>query len=116
MPIAPLDLQQLYMQQAHIGRMEHARMAAKTILIQSEDKDIHRDSYIKDSTVVKTENSPNENIIKERKESQRQKDQNYMSYRKKLRQKEDDSEESANTVEEVAIREISKGKRIDILG
>ena len=31
MPIAPLDLQQLYMQQSHIGRMEHIRMAAKTL-------------------------------------------------------------------------------------
>lgn len=116
MPIAPLDLQQLYMQQAHIGRMEHARMAAKTILMQSEDKDIHRDSYVKDSTVVKTENTPNENIIKERKESQRQKDQSYMSYRKKLRPKDDDNENVVPVVEEVTVREISKGKRIDILG
>lgn len=37
MPIAPLDLQQLYMQQSHIGRMEHVRMAARTIAMQSED-------------------------------------------------------------------------------
>lgn len=67
MPIAPLDLQVLYMQQSHIGRMEHVRMAAKTIAMQSEDKDIHRDSYIKDSTVVKSENVAEDNKIKEKK-------------------------------------------------
>lgn len=73
MPIAPLDLQQLYMQQSHIGRMEHVRMAAKTIAMQSEDRDIHRDSYIKDSTVVKSENISDETKVKEKKMSKDQK-------------------------------------------
>ena len=71
MPIAPLDLQQLYMQQSHIGRMEHVRMAAKTIAMQSEDRDIHRESFIKDSTVVKSENVSEDTKIKEKKDEQR---------------------------------------------
>ena len=123
MPIAPLDLQQLYMQQSHIGRMEHTRMAAKTIAMQSEDKDIHRDSYIKDSTVVKSENISDETKVKEKKdEQQRQKDQGYMSYRKKNKRIiangniDNDENNSIIGIEEVSATEQTKGSKIDILG
>ncbi|WP_300369936.1 hypothetical protein [Brachyspira sp.] len=121
MPIAPLDLQQLYMQQSHIGRMEHTKMAAKTIAMQSEDRDIHRDSYIKDSTVVKSENISDETRVKEKKDKQRPKDQGYMSYRKKNKKKmaeNIDNEEVSNIVEieEVSATEQTKGSRIDLLG
>ena len=111
MPIAPLDLQVLYMQQSHIGRMEHVRMAAKTIAMQSEDKDIHRDSYIKDSTVVKSENVAED-----------QKNKGYMSYRKKNKKKSvfnqnyDDSQNNNIEIEEVSLTEQSKGLKIDIFG
>lgn len=121
MPIAPLDLQVLYMQQSHIGRMEHVRMAAKTIAMQSEDKDIHRDSYIKDSTVVKSENVSEDNKIKEKKDEQKNK--GYMSYRKKNKKKSvfnqnyDDSQNDNNIeIEEVSSTEQSKGLKIDIFG
>ncbi|WP_028328467.1 hypothetical protein [Brachyspira alvinipulli] len=123
MPIAPLDLQQLYMQQSHIGRMEHTRMAAKTIAMQSEDRDIHRDSYIKDSTVVKSENVSDETKVKEKKdEQQRQKDQGYMSYRKKNKRiiangnTNNDENNSIIGVEEVSSTEQTKGSKIDTLG
>lgn len=121
MPIAPLDLQQLYMQQSHIGRMEHTRMAAKTIAMQSEDRDIHRDSYIKDSTVVKSENISDETRVKEKKDEQRPKDQGYMSYRKKNKKRmtdNTDDKEGNNTIEieEVSATENTKGSRIDFLG
>ncbi len=120
MPIAPLDLQQLYMQQSHIGRMEHTRMAAKTIAMQSEDRDIHRDSYIKDSTVVKSENISDETRVKEKKDEQRPKDQGYMSYRKKNKKRAsnniDNEESNIIEIEEVSATEQTKGSRIDLLG
>ena len=121
MPIAPLDLQQLYMQQSHIGRMEHTRMAAKTIAMQSEDRDIHRDSYIKDSTVVKSENISDETRVKEKKDEQRPKDQGYMSYRKKNKKRmtdDTDDNKGNNTIEieEVSATEQTKGSKIDFLG
>lgn len=120
MPIAPLDLQQLYMQQSHIGRMEHTRMAAKTIAMQSEDKDIHRDSYIKDSTVVKSENISDETKVKEKKDGQRPKDQGYMSYRKKNKKRSSEinsiEENNIIEIEEVQASEKTKGSRIDFLG
>ncbi|MEI0525174.1 hypothetical protein R4K54_04525 [Brachyspira murdochii] len=122
MPIAPLDLQQLYMQQSHIGRMEHTRMAAKTIAMQSEDRDIHRDSYIKDSTVVKSENISDETKVKEKKDDeQKQKDQGYMSYRKKNKKRIIDNNENENEnniieIEEVSATEKTKGSKIDLLG
>lgn len=121
MPIAPLDLQQLYMQQSHIGRMEHTRMAAKTIAMQSEDRDIHRDSYIKDSTVVKSENISDETKVKEKKDDeQKQKDQGYMSYRKKNKKRIIDNNENDNNntieIEEVSATEKTKGSKIDLLG
>ena len=122
MPISPLDLQQLYMQQSHIGRIEHTRMAAKTIAMQSEDRDIHRDSYIKDSTVVKSENISDETKVKEKKdEEQRPKDQGYMSYRKKNKKRtaaDIDNNENKNTIEieEVTASEQTKGSKIDLLG
>lgn len=121
MPIAPLDLQQLYMQQSHIGRMEHTRMAAKTIAMQSEDRDIHRDSYIKDSTVVKSENISDETKVKEKKDEQRPKDQGYMSYRKKNKKKISDNidnNEVGNVIEieEVSATDKTKGSKIDFLG
>ena len=122
MPIAPLDLQQLYMQQSHIGRMEHTRMAAKTIAMQSEDRDIHRDSYIKDSTVVESETVSDETKVKEKKdEEQRQKDQGYMSYRKKNKKiiantNNTDENNSIIGIEEVAMMEHTKGSKIDTLG
>ena len=119
MPISPLDLQVLYMQQSHIGRMEHVRMAAKTIAMQSEDRDIHRDSYIKDSTVVKSENVSEDNKIKEKKDNQKNK--GYMSYRKKNKSVfnqnyDDDSQNNNIEIEEVSLTEQSKGLKIDILG
>ena len=123
MPIAPLDLQQLYMQQSHIGRMEHVRMAAKTIAMQSEDRDIHRESFIKDSTVVKSENVSEDNKIKEKKDEQRgKKGQGYISYRKKNRRNIIDSDNSSSDlVETIEINEIGaaeqmKGSKIDIFG
>lgn len=123
MPIAPLDLQQLYMQQSHIGRMEHVRMAAKTIAMQSEDRDIHRESFIKDSTVVKSENVSEDNKIKEKKDEQRgKKGQGYISYRKKNRRNIIDSDNSlSDLVETIEINEIGaaeqmKGSKIDIFG
>lgn len=123
MPIAPLDLQQLYMQQSHIGRMEHTKMAAKTIAMQSEDRDIHRDSYIKDSTVVKSETVSDETKVKEKKdEQQRQKDQGYMSYRKKNKRiiangnTNNDENNSIIGIEEVSSTEQTKGSKIDTLG
>ena len=123
MPIAPLDLQQLYMQQSHIGRMEHVRMAAKTIAMQSEDRDIHRESFIKDSTVVKSENVSEDNKIKEKKDEQRgKKGQGYISYRKKNRRNIIDSDNSvADSVDTIEINEIGaaeqmKGSKIDIFG
>lgn len=123
MPIAPLDLQQLYMQQSHIGRMEHVRMAAKTIAMQSEDRDIHRESFIKDSTVVKSENVSEDNKIKEKKDEQRgKKGQGYISYRKKNRRNIIDSDNSvADSMDTIEINEIGaaeqmKGSKIDIFG
>ena len=123
MPIAPLDLQQLYMQQSHIGRMEHVRMAAKTIAMQSEDKDIHRESFIRDSTVVKSENVSEDNKIKEKKDEQRgKKGQGYISYRKKNRRNIIDSDNSvADSIDTIEINEIGaaeqmKGSKIDIFG
>lgn len=123
MPIAPLDLQQLYMQQSHIGRMEHVRMAAKTIAMQSEDRDIHRESFIKDSTVVKSENVSEDNKIKEKKDEQRgKKGQGYISYRKKNRRNIIDSDNSAaDSIDMIEINEIGaaeqmKGSKIDIFG
>ena len=95
-------------------------MAAKTIAMQSEDKDIHRDSYIKDSTVVKSENVSEDNKIKEKKDEQRNK--GYMSYRKKNKKKSvfnqnyDDSQENNIEIEEVSSTEQSKGLKIDIFG
>lgn len=123
MPIAPLDLQQLYMQQSHIGRMEHVRMAAKTIAMQSEDRDIHRESFIRDSTVVKSENVSEDNKIKEKKDEQRgKKGQGYISYRKKNRRNIIDSDNSvADSIDAIEINEIGaaeqmKGSKIDIFG
>ena len=123
MPIAPLDLQQLYMQQSHIGRMEHVRMAAKTIAMQSEDRDIHRESFIKDSTVVKSENVSEDTKIKEKKDEQRgKKNQGYISYRKKKRRNIIDGDnslvESIDTIEinEIGVAEQMKGAKIDIFG
>ncbi|ASJ20223.1 hypothetical protein BHAMNSH16_00550 [Brachyspira hampsonii] len=121
MPIAPLDLQQLYMQQSHIGRMEHVRMAAKTIAMQSEDRDIHRDSYIKDSTVVKSENISDETKVKEKKDEQRPKDHGYMSYRKKNKKRmtdntDNDEKNNIIEIEEVSATDKTKGSRIDFLG
>ena len=123
MPIAPLDLQQLYMQQSHIGRMEHVRMAAKTIAMQSEDRDIHRESFIKDSTVVKSENVSEDTKIKEKKDEQRgKKNQGYISYRKKKRRNIIDGDnslvESIETIEinEIGAAEQMKGAKIDIFG
>ena len=123
MPIAPLDLQQLYMQQSHIGRMEHVRMAAKTIAMQSEDRDIHRESFIKDSTVVKSENVSEDTKIKEKKDEQRgKKNQGYISYRKKKRRNIIDGDnslvESIDTIEinEIGASEQMKGAKIDIFG
>lgn len=120
MPIAPLDLQQLYMQQSHIGRMEHVRMAAKTIAMQSEDKDIHRESFIKDSTVVKSENVSEDNKIKEKKDEQRsKKGQGYISYRKKNRRNiigNDNSSVELIEIEEIGEAEQIKGSKIDIFG
>lgn len=123
MPIAPLDLQQLYMQQSHIGRMEHVRMAAKTIAMQSEDRDIHRESFIRDSTVVKSENVSEDNKIKEKKDEQRgKKGQGYISYRKKNRRNIIDSNNSvADSIDTIEINEIGaaeqmKGSKIDIFG
>ncbi|TKZ35074.1 hypothetical protein [Brachyspira catarrhinii] len=123
MPIAPLDLQQLYMQQSHIGRMEHVRMAAKTIAMQSEDRDIHRESFIKDSTVVKSENVSEDTKIKEKKDEQRgKKGQGYISYRKKNRRNIIDSDDSLEgSIETIEINEIGaaeqmKGSKIDIFG
>ena len=110
MPIAPLDLQVLYMQQSHIGRMEHVRMAAKTIAMQSEDKDIHRDSYIKDSTVVKSENVAEDNKIKEKKDNQKNKKKSVFN------QNYDDSQNNNIEIEEVSLTEQSKGLKIDIFG
>lgn len=121
MPISPLDLQQLYMQQSHIGRMEHVRMAARTIAMQSEDKDIHKESFIKDSTVVKSENVSEDNKIKEKKDEQRgKKGQGYISYRKKNRRNiilDDNNDNSI--IESIEIKEIGesvKGSKIDIFG
>lgn len=123
MPIAPLDLQQLYMQQSHIGRMEHVRMAAKTIAMQSEDRDIHRESFIRDSTVVKSENVSEDNKIKEKKDEQRgKKGQGYISYRKKNRRNIIDGDNSvADSIDAIEINEIGaaeqmKGSKIDIFG
>ncbi len=123
MPIAPLDLQQLYMQQSHIGRMEHVRMAAKTIAMQSEDRDIHRESFIRDSTVVKSENVSEDNKIKEKKDEQRgKKGQGYIPYRKKNRRNIIDSDNSAaDSIDTIEINEIGaaeqmKGSKIDIFG
>ncbi len=123
MPIAPLDLQQLYMQQSHIGRMEHVRMAAKTIAMQSEDRDIHRESFIKDSTVVKSENVSEDTKIKEKKDEQRgKKNQGYISYRKKKRRNIIDGDNSlVESIETIEINEIGaaeqiKGAKIDIFG
>ena len=114
MPIAPLDLQQLYMQQSHIGRMEHVRMAARTIAMQSEDKDIHRESFIKDSTVVKSENVSEDNKIKEKKDEQRgKKGQGYISYIIL------DNNNDNSIIESIEIKEIGesvKGSKIDIFG
>ena len=120
MPIAPLDLQQLYMQQSHIGRMEHVRVAARTIAMQSEDKDIHRESFIKDSTVVKSENVSEDNKIKEKDEQRGKKGQGYISYRKKNRRNiilDDNNDNSI--IESIEIKEIGesvKGSKIDIFG
>lgn len=123
MPIAPLDLQQLYMQQSHIGRMEHVRMAAKTIAMQSEDRDIHRESFIKDSTVVKSKNVSEDIKIKEKKDEQRgKKGQGYISYRKKNRRNIIDGDNSLEgSIETIEINEIGaaeqmKGSKIDIFG
>ena len=108
MPIAPLDLQQLYMQQSHIGRMEHVRMAAKTIAMQSEDRDIHRESFIKDSTVVKSENVSEDTKIKEKKDEQRG----------KKNDGDNSLVESIDTIEinEIGAAEQMKGAKIDIFG
>lgn len=121
MPIAPLDLQQLYMQQSHIGRMEHVRMAARTIAMQSEDKDIHRESFIKDSTVVKSEIVSDETKVKEKKDEQdRRGKQGYMSYRKKNRRNiifdDNSSAEQSIVIEEIGAFEQIKGSKIDIFG
>lgn len=121
MPISPLDLQQLYMQQSHIGRMEHIKMAAKTIAMQSEDRDIHRDSYIKDSTVVKSEQISDETKVKEKKDSQKQREQSYMSYRRNKRNKvtitDVDSSENYNMIEieEIPVLDQTKGSNLDLL-
>lgn len=115
MPIGILDLQQLMMQQSHIGRMEHVRQAAKTIVMQSEDKDIHQDAYKKDSTVVKTEETSDENMIKERKEPKKDHQKHYMSYRKRRPSK--PSDKNNPIIEKVDMdSDLDKGGIIDILG
>jgi len=115
MPILPLDLQQLYMQQSNIGRMEHVRQTVKTIIMQSEDKDIHKDSYEKDSTVVKTEETSDENIIKDRKGSKKGNQKHYLSYRKKRKVNPDDKDDIIETVD-TDLESDTKGHTIDILG
>ncbi len=116
MPIGTLDLQQLMMQQSHIGRMEHVRQAAKTIVVQSEDKDIHQDSYKKDSTVVEIEETSDESIIKERKEPKKDHQKHYMSYRKR-RPSKSSNDDSNLIIEKVDMdSDLDKGGIIDILG
>ncbi len=113
MPIVPLDLQQLYMQQSNVGRLEHAKIASQIITVQSEDKDINKDSYERDSTVVKNEEVSNQHIVKEKKEQQQQKgDTRFVSYRKKKNKQSGDDDAFDMVVEE----ETSSGKHIDLLG
>lgn len=118
MPIAPIDLQQLYMQQSYVGSIEHFKMAAKSATVQSEDKDINKDSYEKDSTVVKSENVGQDKKVQDREENSRNKnDFNFLSYRKRKRKIiVDDKEEEI--VEVIAFEDESraKGKKIDVLG
>ncbi len=116
MPILPLDLQQLYMQQSHIGRMEHVRQTVKTIVMQAEDKDIHQDSYEKDSIVVKAEESSNENTVKERKESKKDGQKHYVSYRKKRRKDNPDDKNNIIETVDIDLESDTKGHTIDILG
>ena len=119
MPITPLEIQQLYLMQNHIGHMEHAKKAVRKIATQIEDRDIHLDSFMKEYTVVKTESTGDENKVKEKpnqdkKNNQRQ---SYMSYRKrKILNFEDDHTTEVEIIEEIPSQESIKGAKIDILG
>lgn len=122
MPITPIELQQLYLMQNHLVHLEHAKTAAKRIATQAEDNDIHFESLIKDSTVVKSENVPDDNKIKEKKERRNQREhQGYISYRRKKRNGSfsmDSIFEDDNNIEieEVNISENIKGSKLDFFG
>ncbi len=115
MPVAPLDLKQLYMQQGHIGKIEHAKVAAYSLSVQSEDKDISKDSYEKDSTVVKNEEATELNLVKERKEHKKDQDTRFMHYRKK-KYRDNDDEIFDTVVDNDNDDENIKGKHIDLFG
>lgn len=113
MPIAPLDLQQLYVQQGNVGRFEHAKIASQMITIQSEDKDINRDSYERDSTVVKNEALSDEHVVKEKKEQQQNKGDSRFVYYRKKKNKQNGDEDAFDTI---APDDNTSGKHIDLLG
>lgn len=97
MSIAPLDLQQMYAQQHSIGRMQHAQMLERALVMQAEDVDIRRDTYERESTVVETQETEAGQTVKERKENrkgQQQEDERFMlrHYRKKKRATDSDDE------------------------
>ena len=120
MPITPLEIQQLYLMQNHIGHMEHAKKAVRKIATKSQDRDIHLDSFMKDSTVVKTESTGDDNKIKEKpnQDKQSSQKQSYMSYRKRkiINAIDDKTTEEIEIVEEIKSQESIKGAKIDILG
>lgn len=115
MSISPLDLQQLYMQQAHVSKLEHARLASHTLLMQSEDKDINKDSYEKDSTVVKNNEVTETDKVKEQKEDngKRKNKERFVYYRKKKYKAGAEDEAFDTIVEDDAEK---KGKHIDLFG
>ncbi len=113
MPIAPLDLQQLYMQQGNIGKLEHAKIASQIITVQSEDKDINKDSYERDSTVVKNQEVGNEHVVKEKKEQQQNRDDGRFVFYRKKKNKQNGDEDTFDTVVD---DENASGKHIDLLG
>ncbi|MEK6795613.1 MAG: hypothetical protein AABZ39_12610 [Spirochaetota bacterium] len=68
MSISPLDLQQIYAQQVNVSRSEHARVVERALAVQSEDLDIYRDSALRDSTVMRGNETSESRSVRERRE------------------------------------------------
>lgn len=114
MSIVPLDLQVLYAQQNNVSRMEHARGMERALVTQAEDTLVRQDSYMRDSTVVKVQETEQSRKVREKKEREEEEAEDrasaYVLYRKKR------NRGGKNMVGTSSYAQIAagKGKRINI--